>query len=251
MKLKDRILRFSVALTVAGIISSQIPVRGVSALAQDGYTIDDDDGSFLGLGVSGQDVVKGGVAALAAYGLVVAILDNKKDDDDGIQAPGPDGVTPTSPMFDAFGQDADFSTMSRAAEGAGLKGLLSDTNQKVTVFAPTNDAFAPVMANNADLMNQPDALKALLEYHIVDGEWSAEQLAQSAAASNDNFQLTNKFGGQTLTISATGGLKVNGIPIVKSTQTGNGWIHGISSILPGAPLPGGATAPPATPPATP
>lgn len=242
MKLKNRFLRFVAALSIAGMISSQIPVTGVSALAQDGYDIDEEEGSFLGLGVSGQDVVRAGVAALAAYGLVVAVLDQKNDEKDA-GVPGPEGTEGTTPgigTFDAFSSDPDYSSLAEAANAAGMKDALNNQAEKITVFAPTNSALQPVLQAN-DLLNKPNDLAALLQYHMVDGEWSQDQLTQSAMASNDNFQLTTRYNNQTLTISATGGLKVNGIPIIKSSKTGNGWIHGINSVLPGAPLPGGGT----------
>ena len=266
MKFKNRFLRFVAALSIAGLISSQIPVTGVSALAQDGYDTSEEEGSFLGLGVSGQDVVRAGVAALAAYGLVVAILDQKNDDqgEDNIESPGPDtGTTPSTMTFDAFSSDPDYSSLAEAANAAGLKETLNNQAEKITVFAPTNTALQPVLQAN-DLLNKPTELAALIQYHMVDGDWSQDQLTQSAIASNDNFQLTTRYNNQTLTISATGGLKVNGVPIVKSTRTGNGWIHGINSVLPGAPLPDGGTVgaatetitpppteTPTTPPATP
>lgn len=250
MKFKNRFLRFAAALSIAGLISSQIPVSGVSALAQDGYDTTEESGSFLGLGVSGQDVVRTGVALLGAYGLVVAITDQRKNKGGGGEenAGVPDaGVTPSTMTFDAFASDPDYSSLAQAATAAGLKDDLNNPAEKITIFAPTNSALQPVLEAN-DLLSKPNDLAALIQYHMVDGDWSQEQLTQSAMASNDNFQLTTRYNNQTLTISATGGLKVNGIAVVKSTRTGNGWIHGINSVLPGAPLPGGgAVGAPAVP----
>ena len=73
IKLRERAVRLTIALALAGLIASQIPVTGTVALAQNGY------GSFSGEGDDNPNkVIVGGMLLITAYGLIVE-LTHKKD----------------------------------------------------------------------------------------------------------------------------------------------------------------------------
>lgn len=68
--------------------------------------------------------------------------------------------------------DPEFSSFAAAIEAAGLVSRLTDTEGQITVFVPTNDAFASAVASMGigleDLLAYPD-LTLILEYHLIPG----------------------------------------------------------------------------------
>lgn len=69
-----------------------------------------------------------------------------------------------------------FSTLVSLVKKAGLVGALSGTT-KLTVFAPTNAAFAAVPKATLDrLAANRSLLVKVLEYHVVKGEVLASQV---------------------------------------------------------------------------
>lgn len=66
-----------------------------------------------------------------------------------------------------------FNTLLAAVEAAGLTEVLQGDGP-FTVFAPTDEAFAAVPADAlAALLANPEALAAVLTYHVVPGEFRA------------------------------------------------------------------------------
>ncbi|MCU0757792.1 MAG: fasciclin domain-containing protein [Steroidobacteraceae bacterium] len=66
----------------------------------------------------------------------------------------------------------EFSTLARALEAAGLEAALGGTDE-VTLFAPTDEAFARLPAGALDDLLKPenrDKLVALLKHHVVAGK---------------------------------------------------------------------------------
>lgn len=66
----------------------------------------------------------------------------------------------------------EFSTLYAAVEAAGLGETLANPDVNLTVFAPTNQAFAELLlalniADPADLLSQTDALRSILAYHVI------------------------------------------------------------------------------------
>ncbi|HNR21724.1 MAG TPA: fasciclin domain-containing protein [Steroidobacteraceae bacterium] len=72
---------------------------------------------------------------------------------------------------DVIHSDARFSTFARAIDAAGLQDLIRST-QPVTVFAPTDAAFAKLPAGTLERLLAPEnraELAALLKRHVVSG----------------------------------------------------------------------------------
>ncbi len=69
------------------------------------------------------------------------------------------------------------STLVTQAQAAGLAGTLNSA-EGVTVFAPTNDAFASVSADTLKTLaaDPTGALATVLEYHVVQGQLAPDQL---------------------------------------------------------------------------
>jgi len=79
----------------------------------------------------------------------------------------------------ACGND-DFSTLCAAVTAAGLAETLSDPDAELTVFAPTNAAFAELGQATIDaLLADIPALTNILLYHVVDGAVGSSQLEPS------------------------------------------------------------------------
>jgi len=157
--------------------------------------------------------------------------------------PAPAATTPATPpaasapavkaeaaagdIVDIVKADAQFSTFARAVEAAGLAAQL-EGDQKMTVFAPTNAAFAALPAGALDDLLKPEnraALVALLNYHVVPAQASSQQLAgRTVRATSVN--------GQPLTIDGREGVKVNDATVVRADlQASNGVVHGVDKVL--------------------
>jgi uncharacterized surface protein with fasciclin (FAS1) repeats len=79
-----------------------------------------------------------------------------------------------------------FNTLLTAVEVAGLTDVLKGDGP-FTVFAPTDEAFAAVDADALSaLLADPEALAAVLTYHVVPGEFAAADVLASATLPTAN-----------------------------------------------------------------
>ncbi|MFK7759027.1 MAG: CIA30 family protein [Phycisphaerales bacterium] len=105
------------------------------------------------------------------------------------------------------------SSLSAVAKGAGLTTLLSlvdaadlklPANERVTIFAPTNDAFAQLPKDLVSFLTSPegkDTLRSVLSYHVVIGDVASSDLLSRSVVSTANTQR--------LSVSTDNGLRVN------------------------------------------
>jgi len=123
-----------------------------------------------------------------------------------------------------------FTTLLAAVEAAGLVDALKSEGP-LTVFAPTDEAFAALPEGTVEaLLNDIDALTAILTYHVV-----AEALPSSQVVRMSSISTLN---GADLTITVNGdGIVMvdDAMIVVKDIQTTNGIIHVIDAVvIPGA-----------------
>lgn len=71
--MKQRLLRFAIAIAVAGIVAAQMPATSNTAFAQGTYPSDDDDG-----GSDYANAVGATIGGLAIYGIVTSLAAGKK-----------------------------------------------------------------------------------------------------------------------------------------------------------------------------
>jgi uncharacterized surface protein with fasciclin (FAS1) repeats len=128
------------------------------------------------------------------------------------------------------------STLTAAVTKAGLADWLSNSTNTLTVFAPSDDAFAAYLAKagitSQALLDSPD-LKSILKYHIVKG--AAVQSSQL----KDGQVVETKLGGAPLTIdlsSTPGSVIVKGAEssakvISADVPAGNSVVHVIDAVL--------------------
>jgi uncharacterized surface protein with fasciclin (FAS1) repeats len=116
-----------------------------------------------------------------------------------------------------------FKTLATALQAAGLVDTLKGKGP-FTVFAPTDEAFAKVPKADLDaLLKDKAKLTAVLTYHVVPGKVMA---ADVKAGKVKTVQ------GSELTVSTTGGVKVDAANVVKTDiAASNGVIHVIDSVI--------------------
>ena len=79
-------------------------------------------------------------------------------------------------LVDLLEADGRFTTLLTALELTGLTGAL-EGDDALTVFAPTDDAFAALPEGTLEaLIGDPDALTEILLYHVVPGDRSLKDL---------------------------------------------------------------------------
>jgi uncharacterized surface protein with fasciclin (FAS1) repeats len=117
-----------------------------------------------------------------------------------------------------------FKTLVALAKRAGLAGTLS--TKTVTVFAPTDAAFAKVpKATLTKLQNDPALLKKVLLYHVVAGRVPAAKVVKlSSVMTLEGASLAVKVSGSTVRI---GGARV----VEPNVAAKNGVIHVIDRVL--------------------
>ena len=117
-----------------------------------------------------------------------------------------------------------FTTLAKALTAAGLIETLKGAGP-FTVFAPTDEAFAKLPAGTLEALLQDKAkLTAVLTYHVVPGKVMAADVVKLKSAKTVQ--------GQSVTIDASAGVKVDGANVVKTDiQATNGVIHVIDTVI--------------------
>ena len=116
------------------------------------------------------------------------------------------------------------STLVTAVGAAGLVDTLN-SDGPFTIFAPTNDAFAAIPADDLDaVLADQELLSSILTYHVIGGE-SLDAAALGAAGSAATVN------GATLEFGADG-TTVNGVAVLCSNVvTANATVHIIGEVL--------------------
>lgn len=120
-----------------------------------------------------------------------------------------------------------FDTLVAAVTAAELVSTLKGPGP-LTVFAPTDAAFAKLPAGTVDTLLRPEnkaMLQDVLKYHVVSGKVMAADVVKLTSATTVE--------GQAVTISVTGTtVKVNDATVVQAdVAASNGVIHVIDTVL--------------------
>jgi uncharacterized surface protein with fasciclin (FAS1) repeats len=124
-----------------------------------------------------------------------------------------------------------FNTLLAAAKAAGLVKALSGGGP-ITVFAPTDAAFAKLPAGTVETLLKPEnkgKLAAILKYHVVPGRILAKDVP-----TKPTHVKTLKRGGDTTIRAVRSGGKVhidNARVISADIRASNGVIHVINRVL--------------------
>ena len=127
----------------------------------------------------------------------------------------------------------DHTLLATAIEATVLSDVL-DGEGPFTMFAPADSDIDPTVA--AATLANPDAdVERTLQFHIVDGTLSADDLAAARSVttlSGDELRIFTLAGGDGLLIH-------NGVSVGESSEFDNGILYSVSSLL----VPVGAAAP--------
>ena len=131
-------------------------------------------------------------------------------------------------IVDAAIADGRFTTLVAAVKAAGLVDALSGEDM-LTVFAPTDDAFAALPEGTIDaLLAEPEGqLTDILLYHVVDGAVPAADVVTLESFSTLLGQDV------TVTLDDSGNVFLNDEVqiIITDIETDNGIIHVIDTVL--------------------
>lgn len=120
----------------------------------------------------------------------------------------------------------DFTTLTAALKAAGLTEALQGEN-KLTVFAPTDAAFAKLPQDAVKDLLKPEnkeILVKLLTYHVVSGAVLSTDLSSGEVQSLEGGAITVKVD--------SNGVMVNDANVVKADIKGsNGVIHAIDQVI--------------------
>jgi uncharacterized surface protein with fasciclin (FAS1) repeats len=122
-----------------------------------------------------------------------------------------------------------FPTLLAAVEAAGLVDALSDDGASLTVFAPTEDAFAALPEGALDaLLADPDALANVLTYHVLGSEVNVSAALDIAPSKVETLQ----GGDVAVTARSDEYLYVNMSKVVDyDIEASNGVIHVVDSVI--------------------
>lgn len=113
-----------------------------------------------------------------------------------------------------------FKTLSVALLRTGLAGTVA--TKTLTVFAPTDDAFAAIGLNPNNIGSVPN-LKEVLLYHVLSGRVLSNQLSNKYVPTLNDAAVK---------IDITNGVKVNDANVIKANiRTLNGVIHVVDKVL--------------------
>lgn len=120
-----------------------------------------------------------------------------------------------------------FNTLVTAVKAAGLVDALK-ADGPLTVFAPTDEAFAKVPKATLEALLKPEnkeQLKAVLTYHVVSGNVMAKDVV--------NLKSAEALSGETIKIKVKkGSVMLNDAKVIKTDiATSNGTIHVIDTVL--------------------
>ncbi|NRD71032.1 fasciclin domain-containing protein [Psychrobacter okhotskensis] len=120
--------------------------------------------------------------------------------------------------------------LTAALQAAGLDTMLME-DTKYTVFAPTDDAFAPVLeklgVTKEELLANTDLLKKVLPYHVVDMEVKAADIPYGTDIKTANGATISISDANVITDATGGTANITGTDIMAT----NGVVHTIDAVL--------------------
>ncbi len=127
-------------------------------------------------------------------------------------------------IVDIAVQSDSFKTLVAAVQAAGLVDALKDA-ESLTVFAPTDDAFAKLPPGTVDsLVKVPPQLGRILSFHVVPGKYTKSDLA--------NIESLTSLEGSPIPIHAGDNFEVKNATVLQpDIEADNGVIHVIDTVM--------------------
>ncbi|MFI1249523.1 fasciclin domain-containing protein [Streptomyces anulatus] len=121
------------------------------------------------------------------------------------------------PVATAASNNPALSTLVTAVKKAGLVDTLNNA-QNITVFAPTNDAFAKIPKADLDkVLADKEMLTSILTYHVVGEKLSPQQLESGTYDTLQKSTLATKGSGENYTVNDTSKVVCGNVPTANAT----------------------------------
>jgi uncharacterized surface protein with fasciclin (FAS1) repeats len=133
------------------------------------------------------------------------------------------------PVATAASNNPALSTLVAAVEKAGLVDTLNNARD-ITVFAPTNAAFAKIPKATLDkVLNDKAQLTKILTYHVVGERLTPEDLENGSFETLEKSRLTTSGSGESYTVNKSAKI------VCGNVKTANANVYIIDTVLmPGA-----------------
>jgi len=129
------------------------------------------------------------------------------------------------PVATAASNNPALSTLVAAVKKAGLVDTLNNA-QNITVFAPTNDAFAKIPKATLDkVLNDKAQLTKILTYHVVGQKLAPKDLEKGSFDTLEKSKVTTSGSGESYTVNDSA--KV----VCGNVKTANATVYIIDSVL--------------------
>ena len=140
--------------------------------------------------------------------------------------------SPPESIVDVAVANGSFTTLVAALQATGLDTVLDDPDATFTVFAPTDAAFGLLGQGAVSaLLDDPDTLKNILLYHVIQGSEVLQDGALTVAQSEANkVEMAN--GAETALSLANNKLFVNKSAVaLADVMADNGVIHVVDQVI--------------------
>jgi uncharacterized surface protein with fasciclin (FAS1) repeats len=213
-KLESTLLYHVAGAKLSSIDVIAAPGAGITMANGDAAIVSVAQGNKLR--VNGSNIITTDI--VAANGIIHVI-------DAVLQAPS---VGP-APLGIVAAANGSFTTLTSAVEAAGLSDTLMDPNANLTVFAPTDDAFAGLPAGQLDsLLSDAEALTNLLQYHLYTDTVSS---SDAAALAGNEIVMANEDSA-SISVADDGSIFINDAQVILAdVPANNGVIHAIDKVL--------------------
>ncbi|NML52467.1 fasciclin domain-containing protein [Streptomyces sp. R302] len=129
------------------------------------------------------------------------------------------------PVATAASNNPALSTLVAAVEKAGLVDTLNNA-EGITVFAPTNDAFAKIPKADLDkVLADKATLTEILTYHVVGQRITPEQLENGSFETLQKGKITTRGSGEEYTVNATSEV------VCGNVRTANADVYVVDTVL--------------------
>ncbi|MEV6247490.1 fasciclin domain-containing protein [Streptomyces sp. NPDC051742] len=121
------------------------------------------------------------------------------------------------PVATAASNNPALSTLVAAVKQAGLVDTLNNA-ENITVFAPTNDAFAKIPKADLDkVLADKDMLTKILTYHVVGQKLTPKQLENGSFETLQTGTLTTEGSGEAYTVNDSSKVVCGNVPTANAT----------------------------------
>ncbi|NEB74322.1 fasciclin domain-containing protein [Streptomyces sp. SID14478] len=129
------------------------------------------------------------------------------------------------PVATAASHNPALSTLVTAVKKAGLVDTLNNA-KNITVFAPTNDAFAKIPKADLDkVLNDKAQLTKILTYHVVGQKLAPKDLSNGSFDTLEKSKLTTSGSGESYKVNDTANV------VCGNVKTANANVYIIDSVL--------------------